>query len=95
MRAMALLYLGPKQLPDLEHDFFVSPILTPAHLLVQFPTVLVTCGEKDPFVDDTVHGPRQQGDTHLVIAQDGRNLGGLADHNNDEEQRRTFPHLHR
>lgn len=53
MRAMAILYLGLAD-PDFERDYYVSPILAPAHLLAQFPVLLMTCGEKDPFVDDTV-----------------------------------------
>jgi hypothetical protein len=28
--------------------------LAPSHLLAQFPPLLMQCGEKDPFVDDTV-----------------------------------------
>ncbi len=53
MRAMAILYIGPNQLPDFERDYYISPILAPAALLAQFPPVLLNCGEKDPFVDDT------------------------------------------
>ncbi|PVG00364.1 alpha/beta-hydrolase [Serendipita vermifera] len=53
MRAMAILYLGMAD-PDFERDYYVSPILAPSTLLAQFPTILLTCGEKDPFVDDTV-----------------------------------------
>jgi hypothetical protein len=53
MRAMAILYLGIAD-PDFERDYYVSPILAPSSLLAQFPTILLTCGEKDPFVDDTV-----------------------------------------
>jgi hypothetical protein len=54
MRAMAILYIGPYRNPDFATDYYLSPILTPAHLLAQFPPVLLQCGEKDPFVDDTV-----------------------------------------
>lgn len=54
MRAMAILYMGPKRRPDFESDYYISPILAPSALLVQFPPILLTCGEKDPFVDDTV-----------------------------------------
>jgi hypothetical protein len=54
MRAMAILYIGPYQNPDFATDYYLSPILTPAHLLAQFPQLLMQCGEKDPFVDDTV-----------------------------------------
>ncbi|KAH7912001.1 Alpha/Beta hydrolase protein [Hygrophoropsis aurantiaca] len=54
MRAMAILYIGPHRNPDFSTDYFISPILTPSHLLAQFPPLLMQCGEKDPFVDDTV-----------------------------------------
>ena len=54
MRAMAILYIGPHRNPDFATDYFISPILTPSSLLAQFPPLLMQCGEKDPFVDDTV-----------------------------------------
>lgn len=54
MRAMAILYIGPHRNPDFTTDYHISPILAPAHLLAQFPPLLLQCGEKDPFVDDTV-----------------------------------------
>ncbi|KAK0461269.1 Alpha/Beta hydrolase protein, partial [Desarmillaria tabescens] len=54
MRAMAILYIGPNHNPDFATDYRISPILTPSHLLAQFPPLLMQCGEKDPFVDDTV-----------------------------------------
>src|SRR6478752_7124024 len=54
MRAMAILYIGPKLNPDFQTDYYISPILAPARLLAQFPPVYMICGEKDPFVDDTV-----------------------------------------
>lgn len=54
MRAMAILYIGPTHNPDFATDYRISPILTPSHLLAQFPPLLMQCGEKDPFVDDTV-----------------------------------------
>ncbi|KAF5370750.1 hypothetical protein D9758_001917 [Tetrapyrgos nigripes] len=54
MRAMAILYIGPHRNPDFATDYHLSPILTPSHLLAQFPPLLMQCGEKDPFVDDTV-----------------------------------------
>ncbi|GAA5925266.1 uncharacterized protein JCM15063_004977 [Sporobolomyces koalae] len=53
-RAMALLYIGPLNAPDLHSDYHISPIFTPPHLLHQFPPVYLSCGERDPFVDDTV-----------------------------------------
>jgi len=54
MRAMAILYIGPHRNPDFATDYYISPILTPTDLLAQFPPLLMQCGEKDPFVDDTV-----------------------------------------
>ena len=54
MRAMAILYIGPKRNPDFEKDYYLSPILGPGALLAEFPPMLMSCGEKDPFVDDTV-----------------------------------------
>jgi hypothetical protein len=54
MRAMAILYIGPHRNPDFATDYHISPILVPDHLLHQFPPLLMQCGEKDPFVDDTV-----------------------------------------
>ena len=54
MRAMAILYIGPKRNPDFEKDYYLSPIRGPSALLAEFPPMLMSCGEKDPFVDDTV-----------------------------------------
>ncbi|WVQ71557.1 hypothetical protein IAR50_001096 [Cryptococcus sp. DSM 104548] len=54
MRAMAILYIGPHRNPDFETDYYISPILAPPHLLAHFPPVYLICGERDPFVDDTV-----------------------------------------
>ncbi|KAA1474229.1 alpha/beta-hydrolase [Dentipellis sp. KUC8613] len=54
MRAMAILYIGPHLNPDFATDYRISPILTPARLLAQYPPLLMQCGEKDPFVDDTI-----------------------------------------
>ncbi|KAM0791553.1 hypothetical protein ACM66B_006001 [Microbotryomycetes sp. NB124-2] len=53
-RAMALLYIGPNNAPDMHSDYHISPIFTPSNLLAQFPPVYLSCGERDPFVDDTV-----------------------------------------
>ncbi|BGP40581.1 hypothetical protein JCM10450v2_004584 [Rhodotorula kratochvilovae] len=54
LRAMALLYIGPRNAPDLHSDYHISPIFTPAHMLARFPPVYMSCGERDPLVDDTV-----------------------------------------
>ncbi len=54
MRAMAILYIGPRRDPDFAKDYHISPILTPEYLLAQFPPLMIQCGEKDPFVDDSV-----------------------------------------
>ncbi|KAI0305440.1 Alpha/Beta hydrolase protein [Multifurca ochricompacta] len=54
MRAMAILYIGPHLNPDFASDYHISPILTPSHLLANFPPLLLQCGEKDPLVDDTI-----------------------------------------
>ncbi|BEJ16068.1 hypothetical protein CspHIS471_0506730 [Cutaneotrichosporon sp. HIS471] len=54
MRAMAILYIGPQRCPDFETDYYISPILSPPQNLAHFPPVYLICGERDPFVDDTV-----------------------------------------
>ncbi|KAM6502030.1 Alpha/Beta hydrolase fold [Amanita muscaria] len=54
MRAMAIMYIGPHRNPDFKTDYHISPILTPSNLLAQYPPLLMQCGERDPFVDDTV-----------------------------------------
>ncbi|PPQ99438.1 hypothetical protein CVT24_005245 [Panaeolus cyanescens] len=54
MRAMAILYIGPHRNPDFAKDYHISPLLAPSELLAQFPPLLLQCGERDPFVDDTV-----------------------------------------
>lgn len=54
MRAMAILYIGPRKQPDFEHEYLLSPVVAPARLLAEFPPVLFICGEKDPICDDTV-----------------------------------------
>lgn len=50
---MAILYLSNRN-PDFSTDYQVSPIMTPSDVLARFPRVLMQCGEKDPFVDDTI-----------------------------------------
>ncbi|OMJ29375.1 Hormone-sensitive lipase [Smittium culicis] len=54
MRAMAILYIGPNNIPDFEKDYYLSPIVAPEELLAKFPNTYFMCGEKDPLVDDTV-----------------------------------------
>lgn len=39
--------------PDLENDYYLSPINAPDSILAQFPKTYLICGEKDPLVDDT------------------------------------------
>jgi acetyl esterase/lipase len=51
---MAICYVGPRNAPDLTKDHHISPIFTPSSILARFPPVYLVCGEKDPFVDDTV-----------------------------------------
>lgn len=51
---MAIMYIGPHRNPDFKTDYRISPILTPSYLLAQYPPLLMQCGERDPFVDDTV-----------------------------------------
>jgi hypothetical protein len=51
---MAIMYIGPLRNPDFATDYHVSPILAPWELLAQFPPLLMQCGERDPFMDDTL-----------------------------------------
>jgi acetyl esterase/lipase len=54
MHSIMIVYLGPHANPDFEHDYLLSPVHAPEDLLAQFPMTYMICGEKDPFVDDTV-----------------------------------------
>ena len=56
MRAMALMYLGTSPLShiNVNKDYYLSPLEAPEKLLAQFPRTFLICGEKDPFIDDTV-----------------------------------------
>ncbi|KAJ1977288.1 hypothetical protein H4R34_003639 [Dimargaris verticillata] len=54
LRAMAILYIGPNRRPDFARNYYLSPVVAPDHILAQFPPTSFVCGEKDPFVDDTV-----------------------------------------
>ena len=46
--------IGPRNSPDLSKNYYISPILTPSHVLAQYPPVYLLCGERDPFSDDTL-----------------------------------------
>lgn len=48
------MYIGPLRNPDFATDYHISPVLAPSELLAKFPPLLMQCGEKDPFVDDTI-----------------------------------------
>ncbi|CAO3629327.1 unnamed protein product [Cunninghamella blakesleeana] len=52
MRAMYT--LGSHVNPDLESDYLLSPVVALLELFAKFPKAYMRCGEKDPFVDDTV-----------------------------------------
>jgi acetyl esterase/lipase len=54
MRAMVMLYVGEDNRPDLAHDYYLSPVFAPDHLLAKFPKTYFLTGERDPLVDDTV-----------------------------------------
>lgn len=54
MNMTYIVYLGPHSYPDFDTDYLLSPIVAPSSLLSQFPKLYMMCGEKDPFVDDTV-----------------------------------------
>lgn len=51
---MAILYIGPHRNPDFATDYHISSILAPERILAEFPPLMIQCGEKDPFVDDSV-----------------------------------------
>lgn len=54
VRCMALLYLGHSSVRNPGEDMFLSPVIAPDHLLEQMPRTWMMCGNKDPFVDDTI-----------------------------------------
>ncbi|KAJ3350641.1 hypothetical protein HDU91_006220 [Kappamyces sp. JEL0680] len=55
LRSMALMYLANSPVkPDLQNDFYLSPLMAPDAVLSQFPKTYIICGEKDPLIDDTV-----------------------------------------
>ncbi|KAJ3319377.1 hypothetical protein HDU76_000572 [Blyttiomyces sp. JEL0837] len=55
LRAMGLMYLGSSPVEiNFTQDYFLSPVVAPDELLARFPKTYLICGEKDPFIDDTV-----------------------------------------
>jgi hypothetical protein len=54
VRCMALLYLGHSSVRNPGEDMYLSPVIAPDHLLEQMPKTWMMCGNKDPFVDDTI-----------------------------------------
>ena len=52
---MAIMYLAESPLiPDIETDYYLSPLVAPPEKLARFPKTYLLCGERDPLVDDTV-----------------------------------------
>lgn len=84
MRAMALLWIGSRRNPDFATDYHLSPILAPRHLLAQLPPCLMQCGERDPFVDDTIifagrikdAKRKRLAELETTLASNGARLGG-------------------
>ncbi|KAI8808437.1 Alpha/Beta hydrolase protein [Cladochytrium replicatum] len=55
LRVMALLYLAKSPVtPRFQEDYYLSPVVAPDSILARFPKTYFLCGEKDPFVDDTI-----------------------------------------
>ncbi|KXS13716.1 alpha/beta-hydrolase [Gonapodya prolifera JEL478] len=55
IRGLALLYLGcAPGAPDFQGDYILNPVIAPDDVLARFPRTYILCGEKDPFVDDSV-----------------------------------------
>lgn len=54
MRAMIILYVGPRSRPDFSTNYLLSPLLAPEAVLARFPKTCFLTGERDPLVDDTV-----------------------------------------
>ncbi|QRV79558.1 carbohydrate esterase family 10 protein [Ceratobasidium sp. AG-Ba] len=96
MRAMAILYIGPKNNPDFKTDYRISPILAPSTLLADFPTLLMTCGEKDPFVDDTVVFAGRIREAKRMKKREGSRFGeGLRMSRNEREaEDEEWVHMH-
>ena len=53
MRAIIVLYVGPKSKPNFATDYHLSPVLAPDYILAHFPQTYFLTGERDPLVDDT------------------------------------------
>ncbi|CAE6518040.1 unnamed protein product [Rhizoctonia solani] len=96
MRAMAILYIGPKNNPDFKTDYRISPLLAPSSLLAEFPPLLMTCGEKDPFVDDTVVFAGRIREAKRMKKREGSRFGeGLRMSKKESEaEDREWVHMH-
>ncbi|KAF8705916.1 Alpha beta-hydrolase, partial [Rhizoctonia solani] len=96
MRAMAILYIGPKNNPDFKTDYRISPLLAPSALLAEFPPLLMTCGEKDPFVDDTVVFAGRIREAKRMKKREGSRFGeGLRMSKKETEaEDREWVHMH-
>lgn len=53
-RSMALFYLGPNSSASPATDMLLSPVVAPRKYLAKMPPTYIMCGEKDPFVDDSI-----------------------------------------
>ncbi|KEP55388.1 alpha/beta-hydrolase [Rhizoctonia solani 123E] len=96
MRAMAILYIGPKSNPDFKTDYRISPLLAPSSLLAEFPPLLMTCGEKDPFVDDTVVFAGRIREAKRMKKREGSRFGESLrmSKNESEAEDREWVHMH-
>ncbi|CAE6403208.1 unnamed protein product [Rhizoctonia solani] len=96
MRAMAILYIGPKNNPDFKTDYRISPLLAPSSLLAEFPPLLMTCGEKDPFVDDTVVFAGRIREAKRMKKREGSRFGESLrmSKNETEAEDREWVHMH-
>ncbi|KAG0224777.1 hypothetical protein BGX31_007858, partial [Mortierella sp. GBA43] len=54
IRGLMVMYIGGDPHLDLKSNYLVSPILTPDHVLAQYPRTYIISGEKDPLVDDSI-----------------------------------------
>lgn len=49
-------------------DYRISPIFAPAEVLARFPPVYMSCGERDPFVDDVRALPQRTTCAHELTS---------------------------